>query len=116
MSERMNDETVDQIVRGALGDQPQGELSPFFAARTANAARIDARDHQRIRGSRAGSVVMAAYWFLLLASAILLITPYAASGAGRAILAILVPIGFALALYWREIMLGLLRFVSVFLE
>jgi hypothetical protein len=109
MKKPTKDETIDRIVRGTLDGELRGELSPFFAARIANTAHMEARTRPGRPRSQAGSTLLTIYWLTLLASSILMVAQYAASGAGRVIVAVLVPVGFGLAAFGREILSSLLR-------
>jgi hypothetical protein len=93
------DGQVETLVRKALEVETGPELSPFFAARVANIAKAEQKRHHRRTHP-----LLSVYWFLLLATTIVLLVGQARSELAHYALLALVPIGFAAALFWRRLL------------
>ena len=95
--EQKRDDRVDAILKQVMGDEPRPELSPFFASRVTNTVKAQSRGRQ-------SHSLMNVYWFLLLAGTIQLTVGLLVGTRAEAILFILVPFGFAIALYWESLL------------
>ena len=95
--EQKKDDRVDAILKRVLTEEPRPELSPFFVSRVTNTAKTQSR-------SRRSHPLMNVYWFLLLAGTIQLTVGLLVGTWAEALLFILVPVGFAIALYWESLL------------
>ena len=110
MIEQSENERVERILRETLQAEPKRRVSPFFAARVSHVAASSREDGRR------RSRFMTIYWIVFAVASIAALAPLFGSTAGRIIALLLVPAGFAFALYGREVLAFLIRTIAPLLR